>query len=1012
MSKLNYLNKNFNWPTSKQIFQPSGFGPRILSDLVQAKVESAINRKYKDTPSKVGILVNNPKENDSRAPIAIVCEFQKNISSEKVKEIHRLAWNFCHAPLLITIEPNLIRTWSLFEKPKTESEEPLKYLDQLKPKEKNLSPLTNTLHWVNLTSGKHFERYKNRFKSHERVDKTLLDNLKYIRQELIKQLGTENKNTEDIVHDLIARIIFIQFLFHRKDSTGTSALNAEKLKSLFDEKILSKTYIGLEEILKNKKDTYSLFGWLNQKFNGDLFPAKQTIDKEKKAVTKKCLDLLADFIEGKIQFSKHQYLLWSFYSFDIIPLEFISNIYQEFVSGKQGVHYTPGHLVDFILDQALPWEGREWDLKVLDPSCGSGIFLVKVFKRLVQRWKNNNETKVKAPFLRQLLEKNIFGVDTHANAVRVASFSLYLSFCDEIDPKNFWTQVKFPSLRGKTLLHADFFDENVKLIKTPEKTGSFDFIVGNAPWGKDPDLEHAQRWATKNSWEIVNEQVGTLFLAKSAKLCKSDGKVAMIQPAGSLLFNRRGPALNFRKKFFSNYRVEQVFNFSALRFKLFEKSIGPAASIVFRPSIPNDSPIFYCCPKMSHTDLDDISINFDSTDINWIYPEEASEDSYIWTSLAWGGRRDYALIKNLLTRPSISDLDEDAKLNFFNGFKRGNRRKVFEDSLNIPTLANHKIWNNLSLYPDLKEFPKNQDPNFEGPRKIENYSLPILIFEESWKAENKRYKAVFFEENPHSEKLLFSESFDGIRSLENNTPLLKSLTVALNSKLLVYFAMLYASRLGSFIPTLLLIELKKFPAPNIPNEEISLNNISKSDIDQKTKQLYSLKDSEWALVEDLFDYTLPDFKGNINSPGRQPAVLKNNYRFLKPYFKYFINSLKATFGAQKNICATIYTWDKEIELPFCLVGIHLDLPQKEKIKEKKLNDQELLNEINKWNMNLKKLGIGNKQVLRIYEMITYDGKKPTPTIFLIKPNQIRYWTRSMALRDSDEVAENILDWTI
>ena len=40
--------------------------------------------------------------------------------------------------------------------------------------------------------------------------------------------------------------------------------------------------------------------------------------------------------------------------------------------------YTPSYLVDFILDRALPWEGTDWDLRILDPACGSGIFLVHV----------------------------------------------------------------------------------------------------------------------------------------------------------------------------------------------------------------------------------------------------------------------------------------------------------------------------------------------------------------------------------------------------------------------------------------------------------------------------------------------------------------------------------------------------------------------------------------------------------------------------------------------------------
>jgi hypothetical protein len=43
--------------------------------------------------------------------------------------------------------------------------------------------------------------------------------------------------------------------------------------------------------------------------------------------------------------------------------------------------------------------------------------------------------------------------------------------------------------------------------------------------------------------------------------------------------------------------------------------------------------------------------------------------------------------------------------------------------------------------------------------------------------------------------------------------------------------------------------------------------------------------------------------------------------------------------------------------------------------------------------------------------VTHHGiKRNIPTVFLIKPNQIRYWTRSMAMRDADEVAGDIMLW--
>ena len=94
--------------------------------------------------------------------------------------------------------------------------------------------------------------------------------------------------------------------------------------------------------------------------------------------------------------------------------------------GKPARTTRPPYLVDFVLDRVLPWGGTDWDLKVFDPSCGSGIFLVKSFQRLIQRWKRANPDKSPtARTLKRLLERNLFGVDKDRRAIRVACFSLY-----------------------------------------------------------------------------------------------------------------------------------------------------------------------------------------------------------------------------------------------------------------------------------------------------------------------------------------------------------------------------------------------------------------------------------------------------------------------------------------------------------------------------------------------------------------------------------------------------------
>jgi len=192
-----------------------------------------------------------------------------------------------------------------------------------------------------------------------------------------------------------------------------------------------------------------------------------------------------------------QLFLWQRYSFDAIPLEFISSIYEVFVGrNSSGVYYTPGFVVDFMLDAVLPWDSADWDLRILDPACGSGVFLVKAFQRLVHRWRLANDgNEPPAPLLRQLLENNLFGVDIDPHAVRVASFSLYLALCDEVDPRHYWRQVRFPRLRERQIIHSDFFYQDKPLFREHPQLPKYDIIVGNAPWGRKTMTQPAEVWA-------------------------------------------------------------------------------------------------------------------------------------------------------------------------------------------------------------------------------------------------------------------------------------------------------------------------------------------------------------------------------------------------------------------------------------------------------------------------------------------------------------------------------------
>ena len=137
-----------------------------------------------------------------------------------------------------------------------------------------------------------------------------------------------------------------------------------------------KSIQNFQNYLKVLTTPTDFFRWLNTKFNGDLFPGKGESQEEHEAEWQaeidkvltednRYLNILALFVRGDLEMRSGQLSLWKYYSFDVIPLDFISSIYEEFVSKKPdtGVHYTPEHIVDFVLDGVLHWAGEEWDLK-------------------------------------------------------------------------------------------------------------------------------------------------------------------------------------------------------------------------------------------------------------------------------------------------------------------------------------------------------------------------------------------------------------------------------------------------------------------------------------------------------------------------------------------------------------------------------------------------------------------------------------------------------------------------
>ena len=122
----------------------------------------------------------------------------------------------------------------------------------------------------------------------------------------------------------------------------------------FDEKRKQWTNDEFCELLKNRAETKRFFDYLKIKFNGDDIFALS--DNEYTSVTDTILNVLIDLLQGN-DVEQGIASLFNLYDFSIIPIEFISNVYEMFIGKEEqddkGAYYTPLFLVDYILKETV-----------------------------------------------------------------------------------------------------------------------------------------------------------------------------------------------------------------------------------------------------------------------------------------------------------------------------------------------------------------------------------------------------------------------------------------------------------------------------------------------------------------------------------------------------------------------------------------------------------------------------------------------------------------------------------
>lgn len=796
----------------------------------------------------------------AKIPLIYFSAIQK-YDATKVAELHRLSWNLGEAPLLFVVTPDEVLIYNNYEAPQALEAgnldptagiiETLSLTDGLASQRLALQKYHRSL----LESGEYWRQNETRFDIQGRVDTTLMSNLRIMRKTLISQISkrcNESKETiTSIVHSLLSRSIFIKYLEERKDSNGATVFPQGFYSGFLES---AKCYT---DVLNSKDATYCLFNSLKEKFNGDTL---QVAEIETEIITQKDLDELRTFILGDSELESKQLALWPFYSFDIIPIQLISSIYELFFhlsdeDDEKGTYYTPLHLVNLVMDEVYPWEGEYKDTSFFDPSCGSGIFLVEAYRRLVCRWMSQNDVHtITCDQLNLLLKNSIFGVDINEEAIRVASFSLSLAMCDFLDPRSIWGKLSFPRLLENNLIASDFFDKDKSF-----NNKRYDVIIGNPPWQSNITGK-TKEYLKKANHVIGDKQIAQAFSIKCSELCKQNGIICLLMPSKGLLFNRSEKSRAYRENLFSDNNVLAMINLSVYRKFLFDHASGPAAAIIYTPKKEEISqPIIYCTPKPTYTIEDVRKFSIDPTDICRI-PRDIIDDDRIWKIAMWGAPRDLELIAKMQSTfaPMVSFIEEN-HMATAEGFKRGNRKTQCHDFEGLP-LVDAKTFK--PYYVSSSELKTVDFDDFEcivkNAREI--FAAPHLIIKQSHKngtflSEVLDYDAVF------------NHSLLGVHGDMN---MLKYLSVLIGSRVFSYYHILTNRKWLVERDELEAGDIWQTPIPKPSDEEISeacdifdelvILPSKKQKAEKFARHMYRLKEYENYQIDDVIDYVYDYFK--------------------------------------------------------------------------------------------------------------------------------------------------------
>ena len=398
---------------------------------------------------------------------------------------------------------------------------------------------------------------------------------------------------------------------------------------------------------------FQLFRQADDRYNSGLFHFRPEKERPDDSLDRLTPDLSMDDRVLK-DILKNLYYPDSPYEFSVLPANILGQVYEQFlgkvirltpahhavvedkpeVRKAGGVYYTPTYIVDYIVKQTVGKlvEGKKpgprgeiSKLKILDPACGSGSFLLGAYQFLLDWHRDEyikdepqkgatgrtsrlyqtgaDEWKLTTDERKRILLNNIYGVDIDPQAVEVTKLSLLLKVLEGEDEQTIAQQLALfhqrvlPDLAnnikcGNSLIGPDFYDGQQMTLLDEEEMyyinvfdwkkefpeimgiGGFDAVIGNPPWGadfSDQELEYLRNVHRDIIVRMIDSYM--YFIHRSSQVLNREGVFGMIIP--STLLTQADVEL-LRRFLVENFSLQAVIN------------LGPK---VFGPRVLNTSTI-------------------------------------------------------------------------------------------------------------------------------------------------------------------------------------------------------------------------------------------------------------------------------------------------------------------------------------------------------------------------------------------------------------------------------------